>query len=51
MFSVQHPKNFKKFLEVFSSNFLKDFPNIFTFLVDDNCRELPEKFQEEEMSC
>lgn len=50
-FSVLHPKNFQLFLELFNSNFLNDFPNIFAFCYDDNCGEMREKFVEEEMSC
>lgn len=50
-FSVIHPKNFEKFLNIFASNFLNDFPNIFAFWFDDNCGVMRPKFEENEMSC
>ena len=51
LFSVMHPSNFQKFVEVFSSNFFNDLPNLFIFLVDDECGEMRTKFAENEMSC
>lgn len=51
LFSVAHPNNFQKFVDVFSSNFFSDFPNLFTFLVDDDCGKMKEKFEENNMSC
>lgn len=51
LFTVVHPNNFQKFVEVFSSNFFNDFPNLFTFLMDDNCGEMKPKFAENDMSC
>lgn len=50
-FEVTHPFNFIRFLEIMSSNFLNDFPNIFKFLVDDDCPEIRTKFAENELSC
>lgn len=38
-------------LEIFSSNLLNDFPNIFRFLVDDECGEIRPKFAENDLSC
>ena len=51
LFSVTHPRNFKKFLEIFSSNLLNDLPNVLIMFVDDECGEIREKFYEQEMSC
>lgn len=50
-FEVTHPNNFISFLSMMSSNFLNDFPNIFKFLVDDDCPEIRTKFAENELSC
>lgn len=50
-FNVIHPYNFEKFLNIFASNFLNDFPNIFAFWFDDNCGVMRKKFVENEMSC
>lgn len=50
-FEVKHPSNFIRFLELMSSNFLGDFPNIFRFLVDDDCPLIRTKFAENELSC
>jgi hypothetical protein len=51
LFSVVHPFNFSQFVQIFSSNFFNDFPNIFNNFVDDNCGEIRPKFLENEMSC
>ena len=50
-FSVDLPNNYKRMLEIFSSNLLNDFPNIFRFLVDDDCGEIRPKFAENDLSC
>lgn len=34
-FSVDLPNNYRQMLDIFSSNLLNDFPNIFKFMVDD----------------
>lgn len=34
-FSVDLPNNYRQMLDIFSSNILNDFPNIFKFMVDD----------------
>lgn len=51
LFSVVHPDNFQKFVDVFSSNFINDIPNLFKFFVDDDCGEMKPKFVENQMSC
>jgi hypothetical protein len=50
-FSVAHPKNFARFIEIFSSNLLNDMPNPFTPLFDDNCGEVGEKFEDQDLTC
>ena len=50
-FTVVHPYNFEKFINIFSSNFLNDFPNILVAWFDDDCGIMREKFVENEMSC
>jgi len=34
-FSIDLPNNYRQMLDIFSSNLLNDFPNIFKFMVDD----------------
>lgn len=50
-FTVDLPQNYRRMLDIFSSNLLNDFPNIFKFLVDDECGEIRPKFAENELSC
>ena len=38
-------------MDVFSSNFFNDFPNLFTIFVDDDCGVMRVKFEENDMSC
>lgn len=51
LFSVVHPVNFSRFVDIFSTNILNDLPNIFTFFVDNECERIRPKFNENEMSC
>lgn len=50
-FSVNLPINFQKFIEIMSSNFFSDLPNIMQFLVNEECGTLKPKFEENGMSC
>lgn len=50
-FNVALPPIFAKFLEIFSTNFFNDFPNLLIMFVDDDCPEIKPKFQESDMSC
>jgi len=50
-FNVSLPPIFGKYLELFSTNFFNDFPNVLVVFVDDKCPVIDEKFLDEEMSC
>jgi hypothetical protein len=51
LFSVMHPENFQRFVEILTSNIFDYIPNVFKVLTDDNCDEMKPKFAENEMSC
>lgn len=50
-FNVNLPPIFGKYLEIFSTNFFNDFPNLLIMFVDDKCPKIKEKFLDEDMSC
>lgn len=51
LFSVVQPDNFRKFVEILTSNIFDYIPNVFKGLADDDCGEIKPKFAENEMSC
>lgn len=51
LFSVIHPENFQKFVEILTSNIFDYIPNVFKVLTDDDCDPMKPKFAENEMSC
>jgi hypothetical protein len=51
LFTVIQPDNFRKFVEILTSNIFDYIPNVFKGLTDDDCGEIKPKFAENEMSC
>lgn len=49
--NVIKPKVFIFVMEILSNNLLKNIPNYFLFLTDDNCRPLNQVFSDQKMEC
>lgn len=50
-FNVGFPPIFGKYLEIFSTDFFNNFPNVLIMFVDEKCPVIKEKFLDEDMSC